>query len=264
MFKKELEAMLKLAKDAQDIALNYYHQAHLDVEIKDDHSPVTKADKAVDKFLKEHLSKLFPTYAFLTEESQDDLKRLENDYVFIIDPIDGTKDFIARDDEFTINIALAFKHEPVVGVIVIPAKNEIYYAMKDYGSYHIDKEGKVERIYSNKNKKDHLICLTSVFHTNEEEKKLIEKYSSLIKEVKPCGSSIKMCLIASGLADVSFRISSNTKEWDTCAGQVILEEAGGALLNKDKKRLLYNREDVYNRGGYLLINSPDNFLDIKN
>ena len=264
MFKKELEAMLKLAKDAQDIALNYYHQAHLDVEIKDDHSPVTKADKAVDKFLKEHLSKLFPTYAFLTEESQDDLKGLENDYVFIIDPIDGTKDFIARDDEFTINIALAFKHEPVVGVIVIPAKNEIYYAMKDYGSYHIDKEGKVERIYSNKNKKDHLICLTSVFHTNEEEKKLIEKYSSLIKEVKPCGSSIKMCLIASGLADVSFRISSNTKEWDTCAGQVILEEAGGALLNKDKKRLLYNREDVYNRGGYLLINSPDNFLDIKN
>ena len=264
MSKKELEAMLKLAKDAQDIALNYYHQAHLDVEIKDDHSPVTKADKAVDKFLKEHLSKLFPTYAFLTEESQDDLKRLENDYVFIIDPIDGTKDFIAHDDEFTINIALAFKHEPVVGVIVIPAKNEIYYAMKDYGSYHIDKEGKVERIYSNKNKKDHLICLTSVFHTNEEEKKLIEKYSSLIKEVKPCGSSIKMCLIASGLADISFRISSNTKEWDTCAGQVILEEAGAALLNKDKKRLLYNREDVYNRGGYLLINSPDNFLDIKN
>ncbi len=264
MFKKELEAMLKLTKDAQDIALNYYHQAHLDVEIKDDHSPVTKADKAVDKFLKEHLSKLFPTYAFLTEESQDDLKRLENDYVFIIDPIDGTKDFIAHDDEFTINIALTFKHEPVVGVIVIPAKNEIYYAMKDYGSYHIDKEGKVERIYSNKNKKNHLICLTSVFHTNEEEKKLIEKYSSLIKEVKPCGSSIKMCLIASGLADVSFRISSNTKEWDTCAGQVILEEAGGALLNKDKKRLLYNREDVYNRGGYLLINSPDNFLDIKN
>ena len=264
MFKKELEAMLKLAKDAQDIALNYYHQAHLDVEIKDDHSPVTKADKAVDKFLKEHLSKLFPTYAFLTEESQDDLKRLENDYVFIIDPINGTKDFIAHDDASPINIALAFKHEPVVGVIVIPAKNEIYYAMKDYGSYHIDKEGKVERIYSNKNKKDHLICLTSVFHTNEEEKKLIEKYSSLIKEVKPCGSSIKMCLIASGLADVSFRISSNTKEWDTCAGQVILEEAGGALLNKDKKRLLYNREDVYNRGGYLLINSPDNFLDIKN
>ena len=262
MFQKELDAMIKYGLEAKEIALKFYHEAHLEAEVKDDHSPVTKADKTNDKFLKEKLSHDFPTYAFLTEESQDDKARLDNDYVFIIDPIDGTKDFIAHDDQFTINIALAYRHEPVVGVIIIPARNEYYFAGKGEGSFYVDSEGKKTRIHTNSEKREHLICLTSVFHLNDVEKQLIEKYHHLIDEVRPCGSSIKMCEIARGIADISFRISNNTKEWDTCAGQVILEEAGGALLTLDNKRVLYNREDVYNRGGYLLLNNKKHFLSI--
>ena len=126
-YEKELNAAIKAAKDASKVILDFYHNG-FKVETKDDNSPVTSADKASDKLIKEELIKAFPNYAFLTEESynKNDRSRLKNDYVWIIDPLDGTKDFVAHDDEFTINIALSYKHEVVLGVVLIPVKNEIF------------------------------------------------------------------------------------------------------------------------------------------
>ena len=258
MYQKELSRMIEAALVAKEKIMEIYNSHNLNVEIKEDNSPVTKADKAADKIIREILRKYIPTYDFLTEESDDDLSRLNNDYVFIVDPVDGTKDFIARDDEFTTNIALAYKNEVVAGVISIPASGEIYYASKGDGAYYLS-NGVSTKIHVN-DKLDNLTCLTSVFHLNEEEKKLIEKHKDKIKNTIKRGSSIKACHIAHGKAEISYRMSPNTKEWDTAASQIIVLEAGGVFLEPDKSEIKYNRKDVYNRKGYIIANRIENFL----
>lgn len=258
MFEKELEAMIYAAKEAEANIMKYYHDG-FNVEIKEDNSPVTEADKTTDALIRKILGEKFPTYAFLTEESVDDGTRLENDYVFIVDPVDGTKDFVAKDDMFTCNIALAYKHKVVVGVVGIPAQGIIYFASKGNGSFKMTKDGEVSKLNVNE-KTDDLTCLTSVFHSNEAEQKLLEKHSDKIKHIRKVGSSIKACQIAEGLAEITYRLSDGTKEWDTAAFQCIVEEAGGLVLKLDKTPIIYNRKDLYNRGGYLVINKIENFL----
>ena len=258
MFEKELEVAIAAAKKSVPYILEIYNSNNLGVEIKDDNSPVTKADKLADKIIREELSKAFPNYALLTEESTDDLARLNNDYVFIVDPIDGTKEFVAHSDEFTVNIALAYKHKPVVGVILIPVTGEVYFASKGHGSFY-EKDGKITKIHCNSKTND-LTTLVSRFHSTKEEQDAVKRHENRIKHQKVVGSSIKGCLIAKGEAEISFRFTSNSKEWDTCAMQAILEEAGGLLTKFDGTPLVYNREDVYNRDGYIICNCKENLL----
>lgn len=258
MFEKELKVAIEAAIKVVPLILEIYNSNELGVEIKDDNSPVTKADKLADKLIREHLSKHFPNYALLTEESVDDKSRLDNDYVFIVDPIDGTKDFVAKNGEFTVNIGLAYKHKPVLGVIVIPVTGEVYYASKGNGAFY-QKDGKTVKIHVNSRTND-LTTLVSRFHSSEEEQAMIRKHSDRIKHQRIVGASIKGCVIAKGDAEMSYRFSSNTKEWDTCAMQAILEEAGGLLLKFDGTPITYNRKDVYNRGGYVICNCKENFL----
>ena len=258
MFEKELEVALKAAKKVIPVILEIYNSNELGVEIKEDNSPVTKADKAADKIIREELSKVFPSYSLLTEESSDDKSRLNNDYVFIVDPIDGTKEYVAHSGEFTVNIGLAYKHKPVLGVIVIPVTGEVYYALKGQGAFY-EKDGKTTKIHCNSRTTD-LTTLVSRFHSNSDEEAMIKKHSDRIKHRKIIGASIKGCIIAKGEAEMSYRFSSNTKEWDTCAMQAIVEEAGGFILKFDGEPITYNREDVYNRGGYLICNCKENFL----
>ena len=257
MWEKELDAAIEAGLLAKNRILEIYKKG-FDVEIKDDNSPVTLADKESDCIIKKYLSNLFPTYSFLTEESEDDLTRLDNDYVWVVDPVDGTKDFVARDDGFTTNIALVYKHEVVVGVVVIPVTGDIYYAVKGQGSFH--KHGDVVTKIHVSDKLDDLSCLTSVFHFNDEEKTLIAKHKDKIKTVRKVGSSIKQCEIAEGSAEITYRFSPNTKEWDTAASQIIVEEAGGIFVEPNGKRLTYNRKDVYNRNGYIVANRKENLL----
>jgi 3'(2'), 5'-bisphosphate nucleotidase len=257
MWEKELVAAKEAASLAKVAILEIYKQ-DFDVEIKSDDSPVTIADKTADKIIKNYLAKLFPNHAFLTEESDDDLERLNNDFVWIVDPVDGTKDFIAKDDQFTTNIALSYKHEVVVGVVMVPATGELYFASKGNGAFYFDGENTVQ-IHVN-NKLDDLTCLTSVFHMNKDEAAIIEKHNDRIKHVYKFGSSLKPCRIAHGLAEITYRMSPNTKEWDTAASQIIVEEAGGLFIEPDGNRITYNREDVYNRKGYIVVNRIENLL----
>ena len=258
MFEKELEVALEAATKVVPEILKIYNSNELGVEIKEDKSPVTKADKLADKLIREHLSKYFPNYALLTEESADDLSRLNNDYVWIVDPIDGTKEYVAHSGEFTVNIGLAYKHRPVLGVIVIPVTGEVYYAVEGKGSFY-QKDGKTEKIHCNSRTSD-ITTLVSRFHSNDDEKAMIKKHSDRIKHQRVVGASIKGCIIAKGEAEMSYRFSSNTKEWDTCAMQAIVEQAGGLILKFDGNPITYNREDVYNRDGYLICNCKENFL----
>ncbi len=254
---KELKAAIEVSKIASEKIMEIYKKG-FDVEIKDDDSPVTIADKTSDKIIREYLGKLFPSYAFLTEESVDNKARLKNDFCWVIDPLDGTCDYVAKDDEFTVNIALVYKHDVVLGVVAIPAKNDIYYAVKDGGAY-MQHDVTIKKIHVNNKVKD-LTCLTSVFHFEDNEKAMVKKHSDKITKVQKIGSSLKACYIAEGKAEISYRLSEGTKEWDTAAFQILVEEAGGLVLKPDGKRMLYNREDVKNHEGYVIMNNKENFL----
>ena len=260
MFERELEVALKAVNSVRELILEIYNSDNLGIEIKEDNSPVTKADKAVDKKIREILSLAFPLYSLLTEESIDDKNRLKNDYVWIVDPIDGTKDFVAKNGEFTVNIGLSFKHKAVLGVILIPVTGEIYYGMDGLGSFYLkNKDSKPVQIHVNDKTKD-LTTLTSNFHHNQNEIDTLRKHSDVISKEMHVGATIKGCLIASGKAEHHYRYSSNTKEWDTCAMQAVVENAGGFILKFDGTPIRYNREDVYNRDGYIICNRKENFL----
>lgn len=260
MYERELKVAIEAVNSVRDVILEVYNSPDLGVEIKEDNSPVTKADKAADKIIRQILSSAFPNYAMLTEESLDDKKRLENDYVWIVDPVDGTKDFVAKNGEFTVNIGLSYKHEAVLGVVLAPVSGEIYFGVKNEGSFYMEnKDAKPVRIHVNDKIKD-VTTLVSRFHTNEVEQAMIKKHSDVIKHQKTIGATLKGCIIARGLAEMSYRFSSNTKEWDTCAMQVIVEQAGGFLLKFNGEPIRYNREDVYNHDGYVICNRKENFL----
>ena len=252
MLNKELTEAINIIKVAGEEVLKIYNSTSLDIEIKEDNSPVTKADKLADKIIREYLSIKFPHYAFLTEESSVDFLRLENDYVWIIDPLDGTQDFVDHNVGFAVNIALAYKHEVVVGVVYVPATGDLYFASKGQGSYHLH-DDICERIHVDDKTSD-LTCLVSIHFFMDSEKELIERHRDKISQYYPAGASIKACLIAEGKAEISYRHSPNTKEWDTAAPQIILEEAGGLLLKPDGSRMTYNRKDVRNLEGYVLLN----------
>ena len=260
MFERELEVALNAVNSVRELILEIYNSDNLGVEIKEDNSPVTKADKAADKKIREILSGAFPFYSMLTEESVDDKSRLKNDYVWVVDPIDGTKDFIAKNGEFTVNIGLSYKHKAVLGVILIPVTGEIYYGAEGLGSYYLkDKDSKPQKIHVN-DKTKNLTTLTSNFHHNQNEIEMIKKHSDVIAKEIHIGSTLKGCWIASGKAEYHYRYSSNTKEWDTCAMQAVIENAGGYILKFDGTPICYNREDVYNRDGYIICNRKENFL----
>ena len=260
MFEHELEVAIEAINSVRELILEIYNSDNLGVEIKEDNSPVTKADKAADKKIREILSEAFPLYSLLTEESIDDKARLKNDYVWIVDPIDGTKDFVAKNGQFTVNIGLSYKHRAVLGVILIPVSGEIYYGVEGHGSFYLkNKDAKPVQIHVN-NKTKELTTLCSNFHSNQTEMDMIEKHSDVIKHQRKIGATIKGCLIAKGEAEMSYRFSSNTKEWDTCAMQALVEQAGGFILKFDGTPIRYNREDVYNRDGYIICNRKENFL----
>lgn len=257
-FSKELHAAIEVGLEAGKEIMKIYHTP-FEVEIKSDDSPVTLADKKADQMIREKLSQSFPTYAFLTEESEDHKERRKNPYCFIVDPVDGTKDFVKKDDQFTTNIALAFFGEVVMGVVLIPAMNCYYFAVKGHGTYKVEEGKEPVRIHVN-DKQEDLTVLRSVFHFQDSEQKVIEKHQDRIRHIVPFGSSLKACKIAEGVAELSYRLSPGTKEWDTAASQIIVEEAGGVFVKPNGVRMHYNRENVYNLEGYVIANRKENIL----
>lgn len=258
MFEDVLNDMIFIVKKANKLIMDYYNK-HVSYELKEDNSPVTIADKESNKLIRNYLHEKYPKFSILSEEDKDNLDRLNNDYVIIVDPLDGTEDFIKRTNQFAINVALSYKHEIVAGVIGIPYEDSIYYASLNQGAYKLDSNNNKIKIHVS-NKKDNLTCLTSVFHMNKKEEELISKHKDKIKFVKKCGSSLKACKIAEGDAELSYRMSAGTKEWDTAPFEILLKEAGGVVLKPDLTKMTYNREDVYNRDGYIIANCKKNIL----
>ena len=256
MFEKELEVMINACLQASPVIMEVYNR-HFDVEIKSDDSPVTEADKKADKIIREILHNAFPSYALLTEESEDNLERRKKDYLFVVDPVDGTKDFVKKDGMFTINVALVYKQEVVAGVVYIPCSDTYYYASKNKGAFKCIKGHEPTKIHVN-DKLEDLTMLTSVFHKTKEEMAVYEAHKDKIARIEVYGSAIKACRIAEGLAEVSYRMGPGTKEWDTAASQIVVLEAGGIFAKPDLSPITYNREDVYNREGFVILNRKEN------
>lgn len=259
MWLKAQEQAIIVAQEAGEAIMRVYNSPEtLKIDLKQDRSPLTEADKVSNDIILKRLKKEFPEYAILSEEEKDNSARLSNDYCFVIDPLDGTKEFIKRNGQFTVNIALAYKHEVVMGVIYVPVSEEMYYAAKGVGAYLKDATGSIKSLHVSDNAdKTSLRVVLSNSHGCPEMDDLLKRYN-LTNFVK-VGSSLKGCMVASGEADVYYRFNP-TMEWDTAAMQCIVEEAGGIFRQMDGTAMKYNRENSLNDKGFYAINREENYL----
>lgn len=228
------------------------------IEYKKDNSPLTMADKLANDIIVNKLKDTFPEFSILSEESIDDKTRLTNKFCFIVDPLDGTKEFIKRNGEFTVNIALSYENESILGVIYVPVTKDLYFASKTFGSFHKNSDGEIFKLEVSKIEdlsKVRLVMSSS--HGCQEMEDLINKYK--FNNFVKMGSSLKGCVIAKGEAEIYYR-HNPTMEWDTCAMQCIVEEAGAIFRQMDGTKMLYNREDSLNSKGFYIINSDKNKL----
>ncbi|MCR5452302.1 MAG: 3'(2'),5'-bisphosphate nucleotidase CysQ, partial [Lachnospiraceae bacterium] len=224
MWNKELEVAKKASLEAGERIMEIYG-TEFDVEYKEDKSPLTAADKASNEVIVAALREAFPDHAILSEEEKDSKERLSNDLCFVVDPLDGTKEFLKRNGQFTVNIALAHKHRTVMGVIYVPVTGELFYASEGDGAFLKTSDGNVTKLsVSDNTDKSDLSAVVSGSHPCEEMEDMIKRYD--IKKLVRMGSSLKGCLVAKGEADIYFR-HNPTMEWDTAAMQCIVEEAGG-------------------------------------
>ena len=262
LLQKVLETAIWAAYDAGKEILEVYKK-DFSVEYKADNSPLTEADKRSNALICERLKKYAPYIDILAEESADDKKRLSNKFCFIVDPLDGTKEFVKKNGEFTVNIALAYQNEPIMGVVYAPCQNKFWYAARGRGAYvncgipRLFDEGTKIKV-SDKTKE--LTVVKSRSHSDEKTEALLEKNKDKIKSLTDVGSSLKGCMIAQGLADIYYRFGP-TMEWDTCAVQCVVEEAGGIFMQGDQSEMKYNRENSLNDKGFIILNRMENKLE---
>ena len=262
MLPKILETAVYAAYDAGKVIMDIYAK-DFSVEYKDDNFPLTEADKKSNDLICERLKKYAPYIAILSEESTDDKKRLDNKFCFIVDPLDGTKEFIKKNGEFTVNIGLSYKNKSIMGVVYAPCLNKLWYAAKNCGAYAVDLNENIFRLFDENtkikvsDKTNELTVMKSRSHSDEKTDALIEKNKHKIKNIADRGSALKGCMIAEGGADIYYRFGY-TMEWDTCAMQCLVEEAGGIFVQGDWTEMTYNRENNLNERGFIILNKIEN------
>jgi 3'(2'), 5'-bisphosphate nucleotidase len=248
--KIDINKILTIAKEAGQATLKIYSR-EFTIEEKEDRSPVTEADHKSNKIIIDALSNLYPDIPFISEETKQTPfdKRKNWKYFWLIDPLDGTKEFIKKNGEFTINIALIEDQTPILGVIYVPVKDIFYYAQKGTGSFKIEDRANAVRIESRELKsREKLTVVGSRSHGGETLKAFIEEKKSEYNEVEliSSGSSLKFCLVAEGKADIYPR-TGPTHEWDTAAGHAIVLESGKSVYDFESgETLLYNKENLLN------------------
>jgi 3'(2'), 5'-bisphosphate nucleotidase len=253
--KIDINKILKIAEEAGKATLDIYAR-EFSVEEKEDRSPVTEADKKSNEIIIAALTDLYPDIPFISEETRQTpyTERKNWKYYWLIDPLDGTKEFIKKNGEFTINIALIEDQIPILGVIYIPVKDIFYYAEKGKGSYKIDKGSPPQQIQaSNETSKEKLIVVGSRSHGGDALNAFIEEKKAEYNEVEliSSGSSLKFCLVAEGKADIYPR-TGPTHEWDTAAGHAVVLESGKSVYDFETgEPLLYNKENLLN--GWFIV-----------
>ena len=248
--KKLLLDICNIAILAGDEILHFYNK-DIAVTHKDDSSPLTKADLASNKFIIDSLHSLDSDIPILSEESLVDWHTRKNwSKYWLVDPLDGTKEFIKKNGEFTVNIALIENNNPILGAIFAPAKSTLYFAQKGFGSFSLHTKIELNSLDEAKKitvtEQSNIVrVIGSRSHSNNTFTNWVnEKFPKA--EIIQAGSSLKFCLIAAGDADIYPRFGP-TSEWDIAAGHIILNEAGGKILTLENKEINYNeKENVLN------------------
>jgi 3'(2'), 5'-bisphosphate nucleotidase len=241
------DTILEITKDAGHEIMKIYSNLALaaDIDYKEDKSPLTLADRASHVVINEGLKKVYPSIPVLSEEGGGIPYQTRKDfeYYWLVDPLDGTKEFINRNGEFTVNIALIHKRKPIAGFIFAPVLNTFYVGVQEE-AYKIHGTEKIA-LHVNNRQKDR-IAVRSKSHASQEEESVLNKYD--VTDSISVGSSLKFCMVAEGKADVYYRFGP-TMEWDTAAGQAIVEAAGGKVMKETgPEPFLYNKENLLNTG----------------
>lgn len=237
----ELDVAFRLARQAGDVIMGFY-QMHLPVDYKEGEEPVTAADREADALIAAGLRAAFPDDGLLTEESPDDLLRLKKERVWIVDPLDGTTEFIAETDDFVVQIALTLRGQPVLGVVYQPVARRLFYAVRGRGAHQIY-NGRTVRLQVSARPDPAQMCLvTSRSHYSA----FVEAAQQAlgIRDVSRVGSvGLKAGLLAQGMCDL-YLATNLAKEWDICAPHALLLEAGGMLTNLCGEPFTYNNPEV--------------------
>ena len=257
MMKQLLDIAITAALEAGKAILEIYHSGEFDVETKGDNSPLTKADTTSHNVIMSFLTKI--NIPVLSEEGKaiSYEERKEWKQLWIVDPIDGTKEFIKRNGEFTVNIALIENQKTKIGVIFVPVTGELYFSSKEIGAFKVAVDLKnydLEKLISNGSKlplqrEDNTFTIVaSRSHMSAETETYVQEMRDIHGEVNLIskGSSLKLCMVAEGTANCYPRFAP-TMEWDTAAGQAICEHAGFQVIDwSTKEKMLYNRQELLN------------------
>ncbi len=233
-----IEQVKKIAYKAGQEILDVYKDVNPDIKYKKDDSPVTEADIVSNEIILKELKNI-SDYPVLSEETVIPYEKRRNwNKFWLIDPLDGTKDFLAKNNQFTVNIALVENSKPVLGVVLIPAEGLCYWAQRGKGAFKNNK-----KIYNNSKRVD-LIGSDSNFHSTEQTINFYKTHK--ISAIRRYGSALKFCKLSEGEIDVYARLNG-TMEWDTAAGHIIMNESGCKIIDiQTKKEIFYNRENLVN------------------
>jgi len=241
----------EIAEQASRAIMQVYSEP-FEVVRKPDYSPVTAADVAAHDIIVEALERLTPGVPILSEEADvlPFAQRRTWDRYWLVDPLDGTREFIKRNGEFTVNIALIVGHEAVLGVIAVPATSTCYYATQTRGAFKQLHGAESQPIRVRRWDGNRIVVAGSRSHGSERFEAFLRRFSS--SEVLRVGSSLKSCLVAEGNADIYVRFGP-TSEWDTAAAQVIVEQAGGAVFDLQMQPLRYNTKDSILNPAFVVV-----------
>ncbi|AUQ76105.1 3'(2'),5'-bisphosphate nucleotidase CysQ [Phaeobacter piscinae] len=238
--------------------MEIYNSDEFEVKVKSDESPVTAADEAADALISAGLRAAFPDVMLVTEEQADSHSK-SGDTFLIVDPLDGTKEFIHRRGDFTVNIALVENGVPTRGVVYAPARSRMFFtladgsAVEETGAFDPTAIGEIKPIRVADSDNDALMVVASKSHRDQATDDYINKYA--VKDSKSAGSSLKFCLVATGEADLYPRVG-RTMEWDTAAGHAVLGGAGGQVVRfDDHSPLTYGKEGYANP--FFIAYAPD-------
>jgi 3'(2'), 5'-bisphosphate nucleotidase len=242
----DIQKIVKIAREAGEVIMEIY-QKDFAVEYKDDKSPLTEADRQANEVILKGLNTLSVVFPILSEEGKDVPfeERKEWEYFWMVDPLDGTKEFIKKNDEFTVNIALIHRNEPVLGVVYAPALDEMYWAKRGEGAF---KNGRKLPAENNEDPSKILRVVASKSHLSAETQEYIDALGKTTESIECVskGSSLKLCMVAEGNADVYPRLAP-TMEWDTAAADAVVREAGKMSFQFEHELpLQYNKENLLN------------------
>tara|TARA_A100001015_G_scaffold282460_1_gene346724 strand:+ start:183 stop:959 length:777 start_codon:yes stop_codon:yes gene_type:complete len=251
-FKKITEELIPIFDTAGKESIDLYKKG-LKIEIKKDGSPVSNGDLIINEIITKKILELTPEIPVISEETVDLSKKNKNSIFWLIDPIDGTKEYISGKDEYTLNAALVIDKKPIIGLVGVPKKKQLYYSYGK-GKSFVKQNGKEEIINcKKKNSRKNIIAVSSSSNPSEIIMKKLKEYG--ISSVAKVASSYKFCLIADGTFDI-YAARERANEWDYAAGHAVAENAGAIITTLDKKPFLYGKED-YKNPSLLMLRSKN-------